>query len=407
MANINSLFSWLGPKSAKDSNHVTPITPYMHVGTGVTRTGEIVTPESALENSTVFACVNFIAQSVAQLPWAVVDKQSESFVPAQHDLSKLMLKPAKGLTPYELKYQVVVDLLTYGNAYLLKVKTSSGKVIELIPMPAAEMTPNLSWSGGRSYKHEGGKTYKADEIIHVRDFIGGSVQGLSKVKQCCNLVGIDNAIDYYLADTFRNGTGIGGVVSFPENVDPEVASKFISLWEEKFSGHGKSRGSVAVLSGGAKFVQTNPLSPGDADLQNLKTQCMTRIAAIFKVPAYAIEVSDGSKYDNLSQRSMGFYRDSISPIVKNIEAKMTEALINDPAFCIKFDSTELIKGDLQTTTRIAVEAVNSKIITRNEARKLMGFSDAEGDGGFIEDAKPTQLPSENEPRESGANGEQS
>lgn len=371
----NSFFNWLMPKR---TDSITPQSPsFMYVGGTTTRTGEAITPENALRNPTVYSCVSAISQTISPLPWSVVDKNSVGFTPVKHKINDLLERPNAGMTPFELKHQMVVDLLTYGNCFLLKIVTSSGRVVELIPLRADEVTPILSVSGKRSYRLENGTVYSAEQVIHIRDFVVNSIDGLSKVNQCANLVAIDNAIDDTLADNFRNGTAISGVVSFPEAIPPEVKKAFGDAWAEKFSGRGSSRGSVAVVDQGATFTQANPLSPADGDLRELKQQTMTRIAAVFRVPAYAIEISDGSKYDNLSQRQAGFYRDSIAPIVKNIQQKFTAALLDDPSLEIKFDSTELVKGDLQSTTDIAVKGIESGIIDRNEARDLMGYAEKE------------------------------
>lgn len=368
----NNWWNWLRPR---DEQSITPsFTPSMYIGGTSTKTGEIITPEKALENPTVYACVTLIAQTVAQLPWGITEKDAVGYVPVDHPVNKLLAMPNAGMVDYELKHQIVVDLLTYGNAYLLKVVTMSGKTVELIPLKPSEIIPVISASGKRSYRHnDNGTIYPSERIIHIRDFIGSTVDGLSKVNQCANLVAIDNAIDSTLASSFRNGTSISGVVSFPDDVPPDMAAAFTEAWSKKFGGNGTSTGSVAILGGGAEFTQIKPLSPADADMRELKQQTMTRIAAVFRVPAYAIEIADGSKYDNLSQRQSGFYRDSIAPILRNIERKLTIALVSEQNLQVEFDSSEIIKGDLQTATDVAVKAVQSNIITVNEARDLLGY----------------------------------
>lgn len=368
----NSWFNWLKPEN---TGNISPQSPtLMYIGGKASRTGEVITPENALKNPTVFACVTFLAQTIAQLPWGISKTTEVGFNPiSNHELQKLLARPNAGMSEYEFKFSIVVDLLTYGNCYLLKVVTASGKVIELIPLRADEMKPQFSASGKRSYRHDNGTVYPADRIIHIRDFIGSSIDGLSKVAQCHNLVAIDNAIDNTLADHFRNGTAISGVVSFAGDVPVEIKKAFGDAWAEKFGGRGSSRGSIAVLDGGATFDQVESQSPADADMLNLKQQTMTRIAAIFRVPAYAIEIADGSKYDNLSQRQSGFYRDSIAPLTKNIQQKITEGLLTDPELEIEFDSSEILKGDMQSATTVAVQAVRSGLLTIDEGRDLMGY----------------------------------
>lgn len=109
----NSFFNWLMPSR---TNSIAPQSPsFMYVGGTTTRTGEAITPENALENPTVYSCVSFIAQTISQLPWSVVDKKSVGFTPVEHKINDLLERPNAGMSPFELKHQIVVDLLTYGN----------------------------------------------------------------------------------------------------------------------------------------------------------------------------------------------------------------------------------------------------------------------------------------------------
>lgn len=394
----NSWFNWLQPRNQNSMSTTTPVT-MMYIGGKTARTGENITPENALQNPTVFAAVTFLAQTIAQLKWGVSKRGSVGFNPVDHPIMTLLDRPNGQMTDYELKHSIVVDLLTHGNAYLLKVVTASGKIIELIPMRPDQMTPVISATGARSYRHENGTIYPADKIIHIRDFIGSTVNGLSKVAQCASLVAIDNAIDNTLADNFRNGTAISGVVSFPEAIPPDVKKAFGDAWAEKFGGRGSSRGSVAVLDNGATFTQVESMSPADADMLALKQQTMTRIAAIFRIPAYALEIADGSKYDNLSQRQSGFYRDSIAPITKNIQLKLTDGLLSDPSLEIEFDPSDLIKGDVSSATAVAVSAVGAGILTVNEARDLIGYPET-SELPAIPAAKPNVNALDKEPRQS-------
>ena len=41
---------------------------------------------------------------------------------------------------------------------------------------------------------------------------------------------------------------------------------------------------------------------------------------------------------------------------------------------VRFDAADLLRGDLQQATAVAVDAVGSNILTVDEARALMGYS---------------------------------
>jgi HK97 family phage portal protein len=366
----NSWFNWLRPQA---NNAAMPVT-MQYVGGRANRTGEVITPETCLQNPTVFSAVQILAQTIAQLPWGVSQAEIVGFTPVKHPLLDLLNRPNPAMSSFELKFLIVVDLLTHGNCYLLKVVTASGKTIELVPLRPDQVVPVLSATGKQSYKHENGTIYPAERIIHIRDFIGMTATGLSRVNQCATLVGISNAIDNTLADNFRNGTAVSGIVSFPEAVPPEVKQAFSEAWAEKFGNAGSAKGSIAVLDNGATFTQVESISPADADLLNLAQQTASRILSIFRIPQSMGNIADGSKYNNLQQQMQSFFTDTISPMLINIQQKMSAGLLPDSQFQIEFDSSGLIKGDMGSAVAIAVQAVTANLLTIDEARSLFGFA---------------------------------
>ena len=367
-----TLLDWLRPSDKHDDLPVTNSNFTFAIGATPYSAVE-VTPENAMKNATVFTCLSILGTAVAQLPVAVMKQGDRSFSPVNHYVNDLLMKPNATQSQYEFLYGIIVDLMLFGNAYLLKITTSSGKVVELVPLPADEVETTISMSGKRTYVLNK-RIYKETEVIHLRDFVGQDAQGLSRVKQAAQLVGIDNAIDNLISDTFTNGTSASGIVSFPDDVEPATAQAFTDAWSRKFGKGGTTRGSVAVIGGGAQFKQLKPMSPADGDLKALKEQTTARIGAVFRIPSHALEIFSGAKYSNVSVRNTSFYRDSLAPLTTLIEQKLAAGLLGGTGLTIRFDSSDLLRGDLQQATTVAVNAVDSGILTVDEARALMGYS---------------------------------
>ena len=367
-----SLLDWLKPSNNPNDIPTTNSNFTFSIAANPNSAVE-VTPENAMTNATVFTCLSVLGTAVSQLPVAVMKEGDKSFSPVKHYINDLLKKPNASQSQYEFLYGIVVDLMLYGNCYLQKVTTSSGKVIELIPLPADEVETVLSISGKRTFILNK-RIYSEKEIIHLRDFIGQEAQGLSRVKQCARIVAIDNAIDVLIADTFVNGTSASGIVSFPEDVEPATAQAFTDAWSRKFGKGGTTRGSVAVIGGGATFQQLTPLSPADGDIQSLKEQTTARIGAVFRIPSHMLEIFSGAKYSNVQVRNTAFYRDSIAPLTTLIEQKLTFGLLGGTGLTIRFDSSDLLRGDLQQSTAVAVDAVGAGLLSVDEARALMGYS---------------------------------
>ena len=366
------LLDWLRPSSAKDDVPLVNSNFTFSISSNLGNPAE-VTPENAMTNATVFTCLSVLGTAVSQLPVAVMKEGDKSFSPVKHYVNDLLKKPNASQSQYEFLYGIVVDLMLYGNCYLQKVTTSSGKVIELVPLPANQVETVLSMSGKRTFILNK-RIYSEKEIIHLRDFVGQDAQGLSRVKQTARLVAIDNAIDILIADTFVNGTSASGIVSFPDDVEPATAQAFTDAWSRKFGKGGTTRGSVAVIGGGATFQQLKPLSPADGDLTSLKEQTTARIGAVFRIPSHMLEIFSGAKYSNVVARNTAFYRDSIAPLTTLIEQKLTSGLLGDGDLTIRFDSSDLLRGDLQQATAVAVDAVGAGLLSVDEARELMGYS---------------------------------
>ena len=384
-----SLLEWLKPSSNPDDIPTVNSNFTFSIADNPYATTE-VTPERAMTNATVFTCLSVLGTAVSQLPVAVMKEGDKSFSPVSHYVNDLLKKPNVSQSQYEFLYGIVVDLMLYGNCYLQKITTSSGKVIELIPLPANEVETRLSASGKRTFELNR-KIYSEKEIIHFRDFVGQDSQGLSRVKQTARLVAIDNAIDILIADTFVNGTSASGIVSFPDDVEPATAQAFTEAWSKKFGKGGTTRGSVAVIGGGATFQQLTPLSPADGDLRSLKEQTTARIGAVFRIPSHMLEIFSGAKYSNVQVRNTAFYRDSIAPLTTLIEQKLTSGLLGDTNLTIRFDAADLLRGDLQQATSVAVDAVGAGLLSVDEARALMGYSPmAEEDKPKLPQPLPTE-----------------
>ena len=79
-----------------------------------------------------------------------------------------------------------------------------------------------------------------------------------------------------------------------------------------------------------------------------------------------------------------------------IEQKLTFGLLGDSGLTIRFDAADLLRGDLQQATTVAVDAVGAGLLSVDEARALMGYSPmAEED----KPKPPQQIPTQEEVQE--------
>ena len=83
------------------------------------------------------------------------------------------------------------------------------------------------------------------------------------------------------------------------------------------------------------------------------------------------------KYNNVRQRLSSFHRDTLQPIIANIEEAMTLKLIDSADEHVYFDIRDFIKGDFENQMSVAADAVSNGIWTPNEAREYIGTNRSE------------------------------
>ena len=383
-------FNWLMPKKAPASGGM------FLSGVTINAHGESIDAEKALRNPAVFRSIDILARTIANLPWSVTEDVSDTFSPVDHPVNKLLRRPNKGMTPYELKFRIVTDLMIHGNCFLLKVKSSDKSTRFLVPLDPTQVRAEATAVGSNKF-HYADQEYSEDEIIFIRDFLSLNVAGLSRVQQCAELINQSSKLDAGITNNFKSASSLSGVVMFPENVEPEDAAKFQAAWAARFGPNSTEPSSVAVLGNGATFTQMKPQSAADSEMQDMLKVEMARIAGIFGVPASMLEApTDGTKYNNMSQKNTSFYRDTIQPMVKNIGMSMAYALVEGDGFTIGFDPSELLKGDAKAAMEVASTAYTSGIWSREESRVMTGkpASAKEGDTFNETPSAPNKIPSD-------------
>jgi hypothetical protein len=148
--------------------------------------GVRITPETALQCSTVLACVRLIAENVATVPLHLYErltvggKERARSVPLYRLLNQ---QPNGWQTSFEFREMLTAHCLLYGNAYAEIRSGSAGAVSELWPLHPSRMKVEQLEDGTLRYcyrEQNGRETiYRQDQIFTC----GGSATTASWA--CC------------------------------------------------------------------------------------------------------------------------------------------------------------------------------------------------------------------------------
>ena len=140
---------------------------------GSSGAGKSVTVRSAVQLSTVYACVRVIAETIASLPLNVFESTAEGSVKAvKHPLQKILHdEPNSEMTSFIWRETMLSHLLLWGNAYSQIIRTGRNQVAQLYPLLPDHMEVDRDSDGVLTYTYttRTGEqvTLRPEDVLHI------------------------------------------------------------------------------------------------------------------------------------------------------------------------------------------------------------------------------------------------
>ena len=350
---------------------------------GSSTSGAMVNQRSAMQISTVYACVRVLAESIAGLPLHVYQcgKNGSREKATDHPLYFLLHdEPNPEMTSFVFRETLMTHLLLWGNAYAQIIRDGRGQVIALYPLMPDRMRVDRDENGQIYYRYQLG----ADEshldnagtvdlsptaVLHIPALGFDGLVGYSPIAMARNSIGMAIACEDFGASFFRNGAAPSGVLEHPGVLkNPE---KLRAAWEAQYGGS-RNSGRVAVLEEGMKF---NPIAIPPEQAQFLETRKfqVDEIARIFHVPPHMIGDLERSTFSNIEQQSLEFVKYTLNPWVCRWEQALTRSLLSlkeKQEYSIKFNVDGLLRGDYQSRMNGYAVGRQNGWMSANDIRKL-------------------------------------
>jgi HK97 family phage portal protein len=221
--------------------------------------------------------------------------------------------------------------------------------------------------------------------MHCKDEAWQGSAGFNKGILAAELVGLDQDIDVYANYVMLNGAKPSGIFIteqvIPNSKFEEIAARLKTAWSSMVGSQktDKSKpGQSMLLDQGMRYEGLKPLTLQDTDLANLKTQTMKRICGLYGVPSAMLGIGE-SKYNNTQTMLDEFYKNTMYPILVNVQQKLKQQLFNGyPNLYIQFDTNDYLKGAPLDQMNFVKAGVDAGILTPNEAREYLGKARVEG-----------------------------
>ena len=369
---MKNLFSALFRARDKPQDSVSTA-PTFYFGTS--GSGKPVNANTAIQLSTVYACIRVISETIASLPLGVYKiTETGNEKATDHPLFHLLHdEPNTEMTSFVLREVMLVHLLLYGNSYCQIIRNGRNRISGLYPLLADKMTVDRDKHGVLTYSYttNGGQTVtlSPEEVLHIPGLGFDGIMGYSPIALEKNAIGLGIASEEYGSKFFSNGARPSGILTHPNTVKNPKALR--ESWNSAYGGSSNAN-RVAILEEGMKF---EPLAVPNNEAQFLETRKfqVDEICRIFRVPPHLVGDLEHATFSNIEHMSIDFAVHTIRPWLVRIEQSMNRALFSEQEkgrFNIQFNIDGLMRGDYKSRMEGYAIARQNGWMSANDIREL-------------------------------------
>ena len=349
----------------------------------------------ALREATYYACIKVLSEGVAKLPIRVQQFTEDGGVriAREHPLYRTLHdKPNPYMTAsvfWGLSEQMRDDR---GNAYAYIDYTDPERP-KLWPMDPSCV--RVYYDNARLLKDQpdlyyqystpqGVKTLGSEEVLHFKSFqTKDGLVGVSVKEQLASTIQGNVKAQKMLNRMTDSGMTAKSVLQYTGSLNDDSVQRLKEQVEKYMAGDLNEKDSKNVIPIPVGFSLT-PLNLKLADSQFLELRQFSalQIASAFGVKPYQVGDYTKSSYASAEAQQLSFLVDTLLYIVKHYEEELEAKLLLDKevaaGYHIKFDTSVLLRTEFKTLIETLAKAVQSFLMTPNEARTKLDLSSKPG-----------------------------
>jgi len=320
-----------------------------------------VDPDSALRLSSVWACINLLANTISTLPIDVFRNDEEIPTPP------LLASPAAGWSLEQWLWAIMQSLLLRGNTYGLITARSGPRLTpsQVEPVNPDSMSVSVGVDGSITYRFKG-RVLDPSDVWHVAAFRpAGSPVGLSPIAYAAETIGLGLAVQRFGRQFFSQGATPSGILSTNSPLSRENADYAKTLLNR--ATHGKRE---PLVVGGEVKWQSLSIAPEESQFVESRKLGVSEIARTFGVPPEMIggEAGNSLTYATVEGRGLEFVRYSLSHWLVRLERSIGDLLPRGQS--VKFNVNALLRGTTLERYQAHEIALRSGWLTVDEVREL-------------------------------------
>ncbi|MEV3995804.1 phage portal protein [Streptomyces halstedii] len=353
-----SLFSRRG--AAQGGDQVIPSRPIQRAG------GAVVTPDTALRNSAVWACLRLRANLISTMPVDLYRRVGG--IQVEVPKPPVLINPGGDeVDMVQWLFSTQWDLDRSGNSFgIITAKDGLGFPARIELVPVADVTVRVR-KGQLDRYLIGGEKYDPVTVWHEKQYtMSGLHVGLSPVAFAAWAIGEYLSIQQFALDWFANGAVPSAhLKNTAKTIDQTAAEETKRRFKAATANQDLF---VTGMDWDYKMIQADAAG---SDWIEAKRFGIADIARFFDCPGDLIDAAVAGSavtYANLTQRNLQFLIMSLGPAIIRREGALSR-LTSRPRF-VKLNSDALLRMDPMTRAQMLASQITSRQLAPSEAREI-------------------------------------
>lgn len=375
-----------------------------HFGTGAISAPKLKSYIQAFRIcETIYSCIGLIQQAATLVPWGVYKETKDGKIEVKDNpLANFIKRPGDKLSWSRFVETYLGHLLLSGNVFMRFIIGSFGKYGETEFMRPNNVRPIEGPLGIARYDYyKKGRMLQIpeEEVLHIKTFNPeDDVMGLSPVATIAVSVDIDSFAKAWMLALLEKGARPPLTLVTQGKLTPEQRDFMKEQVKEQFLGY-QNVMEPLILEGGIK-VEKVGFSPQEVDFQPLTKTTLRKICNVYKIASELLGDSENKTYSNVKEAEKALYKKATLPHLAMLRDELNIGLV--PKFdlpeglFLDYDVSNLdaLSEDLDLLWKRAGSAVDSGIITRNQARKMIKQEESKEKGADVLTVQATIVPLE-------------
>ena len=331
------------------------------------------------------AVVNFIANSIAQLPLKVYTRGDNDDRKRDRDsvAAKVLYIPNADQTSFEFVRALVTEYLLFGRNYvwiLPDPDSESGWQLRVVPEEWIIQTEKQNPYSTReiTISVDGIGTVKVPrtEFVPFSTYSPGNPGGyVSPVAALRQTLEEQIQAGRFRRELWKSSGRLNAQIVRPKDVQPwteETKKKWVDAFREAWGAGGSKAGSIPLMEDGMEIKTFNASFKEQQWVESVKLS-RESVAAAYMINPSLVWHSDTQTYASSKDNARALYAECLGPILQMLQQRINAFLMPKigaaPGTYCEFDLTEKIKGSFEERAGIIQSSVGGPWLTRNEARR--------------------------------------